>query len=97
MNEKIAFYHAYTCRADNALPDAVAADLDLEDFFRKTDYTTSYIGKQYLYHLLHQDARSEVWKHEDIIAQFSTSHTWREGVRKSLARTKDEDACYICS
>ena len=97
MNEKIAFYHAYACRPDNVLPDAVAADLDLEDFFRKTDYTTSYIGKQYLYHLLHQDVRSEVWKHENIIAQFSTSHTWREGVRKSLARTKDEDACYICS
>ena len=46
MNEKIAFYHAYACRPDNVLLDAVAADLDLEDFFRKTDYTTSYIGKR---------------------------------------------------
>lgn len=97
MNEKIPFYHTYACCSTVALSDAVAKDLNLDEFFQKTDCTTSYIGKQYLYHLLYQDTRSEVWKHEDVITAFSKDHAWREDIRKSLARTKDEDACYICS
>lgn len=97
MNEKVSFYHTYACRSTVALSDAVAKDLNLDEFFQKTDCTTSYIGKQYLYHLLYQDTRSEVWKHEDVITAFSKDHAWREDIRKSLARTKDEDACYICS
>lgn len=97
MNKRISFYHTYACQPDNALPDEVATDLDLDGFFEKADYTSSYIGKQYLYHLLHQDQRSEVWKHEPVIAAFSANRAWREGIRQSLSRTKDEDACYICS
>lgn len=97
INNRISSYHTYASTPTDVLPDMVATDLDLDDFFEKIDYTSSYIGKQYLYHLLHQDRRSEVWKYEDVIQAFHTNHTWRESIRKSLSRTKDESACHICS
>ena len=97
MNDRIALYHAYARRESDVLPGGTAADLDLDGLLCRVDRTSSFVGKQYLYHLLHRDARSEVGRHEEVVRAFQADPAWRADVRRSLARTRQADAGYICS
>lgn len=51
----IQSYHDYACDKKTALPDNTCNDLNTDDFFAAIDFTSSCVGQQYLYHLLHQD------------------------------------------
>lgn len=97
MNDRIRLYHTYACREEDALRDETAADLDVDGLFECVDYTSSYVGKQYLYHLLHQDACSGVRQQEDVIRALGADPAWRKRICQSLGRTGQADAGYICS
>ena len=56
---------------DSILPEEVCRDLNVDDLFEGLDYTTSCIGKQYLYHLLCTDKISDVKSHEALIQTFT--------------------------
>lgn len=79
------------------MPDSVCEDLDIDALFSAIDFTSSSIGQQYLYHILHQDQLSEVGKHEALISKMSERKEWRTKLSKTLAQTGSPDACYITS
>lgn len=97
MNDRISLYHAYARREADVLPEATAADLDADGLFERVDRTSSFVGKQYLYHLLHQDTCSEVRQQEAVAQALSADPAWRKRICRLLARTRQADAGYICS
>ncbi len=90
-------YHTYVCNEGTLLPDNVCKDLDIDSFFSAIDFTSSRIGQQYLYHILHQDQPSQIGKYESLISEISRNKEWRTKLLKILSRTSNADSYYIAS
>ena len=69
MEKGITAYHSYLSlgNAEEALSETVREDLNINDLCEQVDYTSSCIGRQYLYHILCTDKVSDVAKHEPFI------------------------------
>lgn len=54
MEKGIKAYHSYLSFGDakEALSETVCEDLNLDDLCEQLDYTSSCVGRQYLYHIL---------------------------------------------
>lgn len=92
----VAAYHNNAVDKEHELTAQAYRDLHVEDFFAYADHTASYIGKQYLYHLLRQDRQSEVWKQEALLDRMSRETGWRDKTGRILAQTGKSEAGYIC-
>lgn len=53
MEKGIKAYHSYLSFGDakEALSETVCEDLNLDDLCEQLDYTSSCVGRQYLYHI----------------------------------------------
>lgn len=85
MENAIKAYDTYRnlLYAEGGLPENVRHDLNIDDLCERVDYTSSGIGRQYLYHLLCTDKVSEIRDYELLIERFQTD----EALRKQLTDT----------
>lgn len=99
MDNMISRYYDYVRRKDSStiMPGSVSDDLDIDSIFSIVDNTCSYIGKQYLYYILQQNVRSNIWKFEDVINKFKTNQTWRKAMKDILTKMNSREFGYICS
>ena len=69
MEREVKSYNSYKNLSyiDGNLPESVRHDLNIDELCEKIDYTSSCIGRQFLYHLLCIDKVSTVNKHEELI------------------------------
>lgn len=63
----IPSFHNYKCDKGTEISEKLCADLNINEFFPAIDFTSSSIGRQYLYHLLHQDRQSEIERGTEIL------------------------------
>lgn len=95
----IALYHEYKSEkdTDGLLSAKTWSDLDMDDFFEWADGTSSCIGRQYLYDLLHYNRISEVAEHEELILRLSADENLRSGIQADLLKLDGPDAYSIAS
>jgi hypothetical protein len=72
-------------------------DLNLDDFFEWADRTSSCVGRQYLYDLLHYNRLSEISEQEEVIRELSADKELRAEIRSELQKLDTPDACAIAS
>ena len=90
----VAAYHNNAVDKEQELTAQAYRDLHVEDFFAFADHTASYIGKQYLYHLLRQDSQSEVWEQEALLDRMSRETGWPSVPRCSRHWPKAVRRCW---
>lgn len=78
-----------------SLPEEVCRDLNIDDLFEGLDYTTSCIGKQYLYHLLCTDKESQISSHEGFIQMLSKNPSIQQKLTENLKPLSQPDAYSI--
>lgn len=93
----LSSYHSYVCNEETLLPADVCKDLDIDNFFSTVDFTSSCIGQQYFYHILHQDQPSQIGEYESLISEISKNKEWRAELLKILSQTSNADSYYIAS
>ena len=86
MEKGIKAYHSYLSFGDakEALSETVCEDLNLDDLCEQLDYTSSCVGRQYLYHILCTDKISDVTAHEQFIEQLQTDYLLRNKLVKNI-------------
>lgn len=97
MEKGIKAYHSYL-NLDNTgevLPETVCEDLNIDDLCEQVDYTSSCIGRQYLYHILCTDKVSDVTNHEQFIEKLQTDHSLRNQLVNALQKLNKPDAYSI--
>lgn len=92
-----SYYDAILREKHSALSDNECEDLDLNEFFLAVDYTSSCVGRQYLYSLLRCGEVSDVGKHEMLIDRLSSGSTLRAKLIAILSKLKNQDAYNIAS
>ena len=97
MEKGITAYHSYLSlgNAEEALSETVREDLNINDLCEQVDYTSSCIGRQYLYHILCTDKVSDVAKHEPFIEKLQTDHPLRDQLVNALQKLNKPDAYSI--
>lgn len=97
MEKGIKAYHLYLnlCNTEEVLPETVREDLNMDDLCEQVDYTSSCIGRQYLYHILCMDKVSDVAKHEQFIEKLQTDHPLRNQLVNALQKLNKPDAYSI--
>lgn len=95
----ISLYHEYRSKkdTDGLLSQKTWDDLNLDDFFAAIDCTSSCVGRQYLYDLLHYNRISEVAAHEEAIGKLSADKELRTDIRRDLKKLDKSDAYSITS
>lgn len=95
----ISLYHEYRAKkdTDGLLSPKTWDDLNLDDFFLSIDCTSSCVGRQYLYNLLHYDRLSEVAAHEEAIGKLSADKALRAAIQRDLKKLDKSDAYTITS
>ncbi|WP_455672596.1 MutS-related protein [Phocaeicola sp.] len=90
-------YHSFAQKnhPDAALPENVCQDLNIDDLFEELDFTTSCVGRQYLYHLLCTDRQSKVAVHEDFIKKLGACPALRDKLVHTLKKVSHPDAYSI--
>ena len=88
MEKGIKAYHSYLSFGDakEALSETVCEDLNLDDLCEQLDYTSSCVGRQYLYHILCTDKISDVTAHEQFIEQLQTDYLLRNKLVNALQK-----------
>lgn len=96
MDNKAA-YHRWiqTKNPVDGLPEEVCHDLNVDELFEGVDYTASYVGKQYLYHLLCTDGVSEVAAYEKVIGWLAEKKELRDKCLDVLKPLGNPDASGI--
>lgn len=79
----------------NSLSKKTRKDLNIENLFNHIDYTSSCIGKQYLYHILCTDKKSNVNEHEEFIEKLTSSNDLRNDLIKQLKKLSNPNAYSI--
>ena len=98
MEKRIAsYYDATLSEGQPALSDNECEDLNLNEFFSAVDFTSSCVGRQYLYSLLRRGEVSDVGKHEVLIERLGTDSALRAKLIAILGKLKNEDAYNIAS
>jgi hypothetical protein len=95
----ICSYHKEKCKNGNSVyvDDVTWSDLNMDEIFRNIDRSTSSIGSQYLYHLLHRYEADQ----ERLDARYNRYHLFlkdkglREEIQKPLFRLYRDRAFYI--
>ena len=94
----VSLYHTHEKEvAGSILADATYEDLNMDDFFCSVDCTSSRIGQQYLYHLLHYNKRSGVEEQEELIGKLTREPDLRLKLIDTLKKLHHPDAYYIAS
>lgn len=95
----IALYHNYKAKTDTdgLLSERTWEDLNLDDFFLLIDYTSSCIGRQYLYDMLHYNRPSEIAGQESVLHSLSSDTALRNNIQQELKKLNNADACTIAS
>lgn len=95
----ISLYHEYRSarEAEYLLSQKTWDDLNLDDFFEWADCTSSCVGRQYLYDLLHYNRLSEVAGQEDVIRKLSADKELRRSIQADLQKLDGPDAYTIAS
>ena len=88
MEEGIKAYDAYRhlSQKEGGLPENVRHDLNIDDLYDRLDYTSSGVGRQYLYHLLCTDKVSEVCDYEPLMERFQADEALRKLLTEVLAK-----------
>ena len=97
MGTAVADYTAYhrlraAIEKDGLLPPGVWNDLDGEALFAAADHTSSLVGRQYLYQLLHYDRVSDVRRCEPLLAELSDDKALRSRLQAILCKLDTSDA-----
>ena len=96
--ELIGIYHDQKIKnsALEFVDDNTWCDLNMDEVFYKINRTTSSIGSQYLYHLLHKyDTSQEILDQKYGQYQFLISNeNLRKRIQKSLIKLRNMNACY---
>lgn len=97
MKKDIKKYDSYRklFHTEHSLPENVRQDLNLDELCEKMDYTSSCIGRQYLYYLLCTDKTSTVSDYESFITQLQQNTTLRTQLTESLKQMNKPDAYSI--
>lgn len=97
MKEGVKAYNSYLnlCNIAEALPESVRTDLNIDDLCEQIDFTSSCIGRQYLYHTLCTDKISDVAKHEQFIEKLQADHLLRNQLVTALQKLNKPDAYSI--
>lgn len=97
MEKVIKAYNSYLNLLDTkeALPVSVRADLTIDNLCEEIDYTSSCIGRQYLYHTLCTDKISDVASQEQFIEKLQADHLLRNQLVTALQKLNKPDAYSI--
>lgn len=97
MEKVIKAYNSYLNLLDTkeALPDSVRADLNIDNLCEEIDYTSSCIGRQYLYHTLCTDKISDIASQEQFIEKLQADHLLRNQLVTALQKLNKPDAYSI--
>ena len=97
MEKGIKAYHSYLSlsSAEEILSETVCEDLNIDDLCEQVDYTSSCIGREYLYHILCTDKVSDVVNHEWFIEKLQTDHPLRNQLVNTLQKLSKPDAYSI--
>ena len=84
----IALYHEYKATTDtnSLLSERTWEDLNLDDFFLFADHTSSCVGRQYLYDVLHYNRTSEVAGQEKMLDSLSADAVLRRDIQNELKK-----------
>ena len=82
---------------DSFLSENTWEDLNLEDFFQSVNFTSSRVGEQYLYRLLHSQSPSTCGDYEHIINKLRTEPAFRSQLVQHLQKLGHSDAYTIAS
>lgn len=95
----IALYHEYKATTDtnSLLSERTWEDLNLDDFFLFADHTSSCVGRQYLYDVLHYNRTSEVAGQEKMLDSLSADAVLRRDIQNELKKLNHVYACSIAS
>ena len=85
----ISLYHEYRSvkEKEHLVSQKTWDDLNLDDFFEWADRTSSCVGRQYLYDLLHYNRLSEISEQEEVIRELSADKELRAEIRACLLYT----------
>ncbi|MCD7923254.1 MAG: hypothetical protein LUI85_00575 [Bacteroides sp.] len=97
MEKEVKAYDLYRnlSHVKEVLPETVREDLNMDDLCEQVDYTSSCIGRQYLYHILCTDKVSDVAQHEQFIEKLQTDHPLRNQLVNALQKLNKPDAYSI--
>lgn len=96
INDKTSYHRfAQTVSSYEILPENVCQDLNIDDLFDELDYTTSCVGRQYMYHILCTDRVSEVSGYEDFINKLAERPALRDKLVENLKKLSHPDAYSI--
>ena len=95
----ISLYHEYRSvkEKEHLVSQKTWDDLNLDDFFEWADRTSSCVGRQYLYDLLHYNRLSEISEQEEVIRKLSADKELRAEIRSELRKLDTPDAYTIAS
>lgn len=95
----ISSYHEYKSgkEVEHLLSQKTWADLNMDDFFEWADHTSSCVGRQYLYDLLHYNSPSGIAKQEEVIRRLSADKELRKEIQSELLKLDGPDAYTITS
>lgn len=82
----ISLYHEYRSarESEHLVSQKTWDDLNLDDFFEWADRTSSCVGRQYLYDVLHYNRLSEIPEQEEVIRKLSADKELRAEIRSEL-------------
>lgn len=97
MEAPVSDYTAYhrlraEIEKESLLSSGIWDDLNGGALFTRLDRTSSVIGRQYLYHLLHYDRLSDVRRCENVLAEFSGDKALRGCLQATLHKLDTPDA-----
>ena len=95
----ISLYHEYRSarETEHLVSQKTWDDLNLDDFFEWADRTSSCVGRQYLYDVLHYNRLSEISEQEEVIRKLSADKEVRAEIRSELRKLDTPDAYTIAS
>ena len=94
----IALYHEYKATTDTngLLSERTWEDLNLDDFFLFADHTSSCVGRQYLYDVLHYNRTSEVEGQEKMLDSLSADTVLRRDIQNELKKLNHVGCLFDC-
>ena len=97
MDNDIKAYDTYRKRTfgEKGLPENVRHELNIDSLCGKLDFTSSCIGRQYLYHIVCKDEISEVRDNESLINELHDNVSLRKQLVELLGKLNKPDAYTI--
>ena len=97
MDNDIKAYDTYRNRTfgEKGLPENVRHELNIDNLCEKLDFTSSCIGRQYLYHIICKDEISEIRDNESLIKELHDNVSLRKQFVELLGKLNKPDAYTI--